>query len=60
VAGHEWTDWGEVSEWAQASVAALTAQGLFLDIPGAAFGPQAPATRAEIASVLYRYLSAVK
>ena len=60
VAGHEWTDWGEVSEWAKASVAALTAQGVFLDIPGEAFGPQTPATRAEIASVLYRYLSAAK
>ena len=60
VADHEWLDWGEVSDWAKASVDALKMQGLFRDIPGEAFGPQTPATRAEIASVLYRYLSALK
>ena len=36
----------------------LNRQGVFGDIPGNNFNPQKPANRAEVASVLYRWLTA--
>ena len=56
----EWPDWDDISGWAKNPVNVLTIQGLFRDIPGIYFNPQAPATRAETASILYRYLTAVE
>ena len=55
----EWPDWDEISDWAKNPVNVLTIQGLFRDIPGVNFNPQAPATRAETASILYRYLTSI-
>jgi len=54
-----WPDFNSIREYAQEPVTQLTAQGVFQDIPGANFRPQDNATRAEIASVLYRLLSAI-
>lgn len=58
--GREWPDWDDISDWAKTPVNVLTIQGLFTDIPGIYFNPQEPATRAETASILYRYLTAVE
>jgi hypothetical protein len=44
-----------VSYWAVDAVDTLNNQGLFDDIPGPEFYPQKPASRAEVASILYRY-----
>ncbi|MCL1828254.1 MAG: S-layer homology domain-containing protein [Oscillospiraceae bacterium] len=57
---YEHSDWNDISDWAKSAVTKLTMQGVFRDIPGSAFDPQAPATRAEVASMLHRYLSAVE
>jgi hypothetical protein len=57
---HNYQDWNEISTWAKKAADTLQAQGIFSDIPGAEFNPKAPATRAEIASMLYRYLTAVE
>ena len=57
---YEWADWDTISDWAKGTVTKLTMQALFRDIPGIAFRPQALATRAEIAAILYRYLKAVE
>ena len=56
---HEWSDWDAINDWAKPAVNALTMQGIFRDIPGSAYNPKAPATRAEIASMLYRYMEAI-
>jgi len=56
----EWADWGSISDYAKSPVNVLTIQGIFRDIPGAAFNPQNPASRAEVASMLYRYLTAIE
>jgi hypothetical protein len=53
------SDADKVSDWAKGVVDALNKQGIFDDIPGAAFNPQAPASRAEIASMLYKWLTAI-
>jgi len=55
---HEWPDIDEVRDWAIEAVETLTAQGLFRDIPDADFAPQSPASRAVVASVLFRLLIA--
>jgi len=52
-------DADEIGWWAKASADALNHQGLFNDIPDDDFKPRSPASRAEIASVLYRYLLAI-
>ena len=57
-AGKTFSDAGKISEWAKAAVNALSDQGVFRDIPGSSFNPQTPATRAEVASMLYRWLAA--
>ena len=59
-AGKPYSDLNKVSGWAADVVSALNAQGLFNDIPGASFNPKNPATRAEIASILYKWLTAVE
>jgi uncharacterized repeat protein (TIGR02543 family) len=56
----QWPDWDEIDDWAKNPVNVLTIQGLFRDIPGVYFNPKAPASRAEIASILYRYLTSVE
>ena len=57
--GTEFDDISSVSDWALESVTALNAQGLFDDIPSSSFNPRNPATRAEVASVFYKWLSAL-
>jgi len=57
---HEWPDFDDVSAWARDYVTALTAQGLFQDIPGNDFAPQSDATRAMVASILFNWLSALE
>ena len=56
----DWPDSDEISGWAKDAVATLTRQGVFSDIPGENFEPQAPATRAMVASMLHRYLTAIE
>ena len=57
---YEYPDWNQISDWAKNSVKALAMQGLFRDIPGSDFRPQASVARAEVASILYRYLTAIE
>ena len=54
----EYSDFHQVSDYAKTAVNVLTIQGVFRDIPGDAFSPQTPAVRAEVASMLYRLLTA--
>jgi len=58
----EWADWDIISEWAKSAVNVLTIQGILRDLPreGGLLNPQAPAPRAEVASMLYRYLTTVE
>ena len=53
---HEWI---RVSSWAADEVSALHAQGVFRDIPDDVIDAKTPATRAAVASILYRYLTAI-
>ena len=54
-----WPDWDNISEYAKGPVNVLTIQGIFRDIPRQdGFNPKTPATRAEVASILYRWLTA--
>jgi hypothetical protein len=55
----DWPDWNRIRDYAKSAVTKLTMQGLFRDIPGVNFNAQSPATRAEIASMLYRWLTAI-
>jgi hypothetical protein len=57
---YEWPDFDSVSNYAKGAVSVLTIQGTFGDIPGENFSPQTPATRAVVASVLFKYLTAVE
>ena len=58
----EWADGDGISDWAKANVNVLTIQGIFRDIPkpDGLLNPQSPASRAEVASMLHRYLTAVE
>ena len=58
----EWPDWNKISDYAKGPVNVLTIQCVFRDLPytDGNFNPQAPATRAEVASILYRYLTAIE
>ena len=57
----EWPDWNSISDYAKGPVNVLTIQGIFRDIPRQdGFNPRNPASRAEVASMLYRYLTAVQ
>ena len=57
---YEWSDWNDISIWARGAVNVLTIQGVFRDIKGTNFNPKNAASRAEVASVLYRYLTAIE
>ena len=50
------TDLNQVSSWASEAVNELNRWGILVDLPGNTFGPQNAATRAEVASILYRYV----
>ena len=54
-AGVPFTDIAKVENWAYEAVFTLNILGLFMDIPSLNFGPQTPATRAEVACILHRY-----
>jgi len=54
-AGLRYPDSNLISAWAQDAVNALSAQGVFQDLQRSNFNPQTPATRAEVASMLYRF-----
>ena len=54
--GIAFKDLDKVSDWAYEAVFTLNELGVFVNIPGINFGPQTSATRAEVASVLYRYV----
>jgi hypothetical protein len=54
----EYPDFSAISAYAKSAVTALTMQGVFRDIPGENFNPQAKASRAEVASMLQRFLEA--
>jgi len=56
LADFQWPDFNDISIWARNYVGKLTAQGLFYDIPGNTFDPAREATRAMVASVLFRWL----
>ena len=57
----EWADWDSISDWAKSAVNVLTIQGILADLPrtDGLLDPQTPATRAAIASMLHRYLTAI-
>jgi hypothetical protein len=57
---YEYPDWDNISDWAKAAVNKLSLQGVFRDFPDEDFNPRAPASRAAVASALYRYLTAVE
>ena len=57
---YEWRDWDKISDWAKGVVTKLTMQGIFRDIPGSNLNPKDPASRAEVASMLYRWLTAAE
>jgi len=57
--GKSFADAVRISDWAKDAVTVLNRQGLFDDLPGVYLNPQNPATRAEVSSMLYRYLAAV-
>ena len=57
---YEWSDWNSISVWARSAVNVLTIQGVFRDLADTSFNPKNAATRAEIACVLFRYLTAIE
>jgi len=57
--GTEYLDMDEVSDWAAEAVGYLNDISIFIEIPGEYFNPETPATRAEVASMIYRYYIAV-
>ena len=56
---YTWQDAGEIEVWARGYVNTLTAQGLYRDIDSETFNPTAAASRAIVASLLYRWLTAL-
>jgi len=56
----EFSDWGEISDWAKNAVNRLTIQGLIAGKPGNLFDPGAGATRAEAAAILQRFIVSVE
>ncbi|MCL1906189.1 MAG: S-layer homology domain-containing protein, partial [Clostridiales bacterium] len=56
----EYPDFKEISDYAKGAVTKLTMQGIFRDIPGVNFSPKESATRAGVASMLYRFLTALE
>jgi hypothetical protein len=58
-AGLEFADWDSVSGYARPATGALAAQGVIEGRPGNIFDPHSTATRAEVAAVFRRYISAI-
>ena len=54
--GVAFTDINQVGDWSYEAVSTLNKLGMFMDIPSDKFGPQTPATRAEVATIFYRYV----
>ena len=54
--GRDFKDLAKVNDWAYEAVSALNGLGVFVNLQGDYFNPQAAATRAEVASILYRYI----
>ncbi|SES94840.1 choice-of-anchor I family protein [Paenibacillus sp. NFR01] len=52
----EFTDAGSIAAWAKEAVSAIQAGGLISGKPGNTFDPLGTATRAEVASVLQKYI----
>lgn len=52
----EFADAGSIAAWAKEAVSAIQAGGLINGKPGNTFDPQGTATRAEVASVLQKYI----
>jgi hypothetical protein len=48
-----------ISDWAKTAVSSLTRQGVISGKPGDLFDPSGNATRAEYASILYRFLTSL-
>ena len=59
IVDYEWPDFDSIRDYAQEYVLNLTAIGVFEGIPGDNFMPGENAVRAEIASVLFKLLSAI-
>ena len=55
-AGRDFRDLATVNDWAYDAVSKLNDMGVFVNLPGENFRPNIPATRAEVASILYRYI----
>jgi len=55
-AAKNFSDATSVTSWAKEAVNTLNKQGIFSDMPGNVFGPQTASNRAEVASVLHRWL----
>ena len=56
---NEFTDRGDVSGYAREAMAWAVAEGLLTGVGGSRLAPTAPATRAQVAEILYRFLRAV-
>ena len=59
IGGVPYTDLDKLSDWAYGAVVTLNDCGIFSYIPGVKFNPQASATRAEMASILYGFYAAL-
>ena len=56
---NEFADRGDVSGYAREAMAWAVAEGLLTGVGGSRLAPTAPATRAQVAEILYRFLRAV-
>ena len=59
---HEYVDFNRISQYARGPVTKLTMQSVFRDWPGAPasyFNPQAPVTRAEVATVMRLWIESI-
>lgn len=56
---NEFADRGDVSGYARDAMAWAVAEGLLTGVGGSRLAPTAPATRAQVAEILYRFLRAV-
>ncbi|MEF2243794.1 S-layer homology domain-containing protein [Paenibacillus sp. IITD108] len=59
VMDREFADWNNISDWAKSAVNRLTIQGIISGKLKNLFDPKGNATRAEFATVLYRFAEAV-
>jgi hypothetical protein len=56
----EFADWNDISGWARDAVNRLTIQGIISGKPGNLFDPAGEATRAEVATMLTRFIKATE